>query len=251
MLEEPRPVRDVHHDPDGGDRAVRRRASSCSSSRAAADANIQTGGDAIWWGIVTITTVGYGDFYPVTLAGRLTGVFVMFAGIGIIGALASILASMLVSPSAPAEPAAEVESGAVPVGDGERAARSLRSWQACGPRSRRCEPLGTRVDRRRPIGKPSHGILRFERCRLVFWASLPKYMCFASTNRPGCSAVVAHVLWEPAGPNGGGSHTPGARPVNEARPIIVLFASLIALFGSPGICSAQLQHRRCGSYLEV
>ena len=65
------------------------------------DANITTGGDAIWWGLVTITTVGYGDFYPVTFLGRLTGVFVMFAGIGIIGALASILASLLVSPPVP------------------------------------------------------------------------------------------------------------------------------------------------------
>ena len=54
---------------------------------------------------MTITTVGYGDFYPVTTLGRLTGVFVMFAGIGIIGALASILASLLVSPSSPDEPA--------------------------------------------------------------------------------------------------------------------------------------------------
>jgi voltage-gated potassium channel len=60
------------------------------------DANITTGGDALWWGVVTITTVGYGDTYPVTIAGRLTGVFVMFAGVGIIGALASILASILV-----------------------------------------------------------------------------------------------------------------------------------------------------------
>jgi voltage-gated potassium channel len=62
------------------------------------DANITTGGDSLWWGVVTITTVGYGDQYPVTLAGRITGVFVMFAGIGIIGALASILASILVPP---------------------------------------------------------------------------------------------------------------------------------------------------------
>ena len=60
------------------------------------DGNIKTGGDAIWWGIVTITTVGYGDYYPTTTFGRLTGMFVMFAGIGIIGALASILASLLV-----------------------------------------------------------------------------------------------------------------------------------------------------------
>jgi len=83
----------------------------------APDANITSGGDAVWWGIVTITTVGYGDFYPVTTLGRITGIFVMFAGIGIIGALASILASLLVSPSTPDEPAPQVESGAGPVVD--------------------------------------------------------------------------------------------------------------------------------------
>jgi len=77
----------------------------------APDGNIKTGGEAIWWGLVTITTVGYGDFYPVTLMGRLTGIFVMFAGIGIIGALASILASMLVSPSTPDEPTASDAQG--------------------------------------------------------------------------------------------------------------------------------------------
>ena len=62
----------------------------------AADANITNGGDALWWALVTITTVGDGDFFPVTTAGRITGAFVMFAGVGIIGALASILASLLV-----------------------------------------------------------------------------------------------------------------------------------------------------------
>ena len=61
-----------------------------------ADANITTGGDALWWAFVTITTVGYGDQYPVTTLGRAVGVFVMFAGVGIIGSLASILASFLV-----------------------------------------------------------------------------------------------------------------------------------------------------------
>ena len=77
---------------------------------ASPDANIKTGGDALWWSMVTITTVGYGDRFPVTLLGRAIAVVVMFSGIGIIGALASILASLLVSPSSPesteeAEPA--------------------------------------------------------------------------------------------------------------------------------------------------
>jgi voltage-gated potassium channel len=61
-------------------------------------ANITTGGDALWWAIVTITTVGYGDKYPITLVGRIAAVFVMVMGIGIIGSLASIMASVLVAP---------------------------------------------------------------------------------------------------------------------------------------------------------
>jgi len=66
------------------------------------DANITSGGDALWYSIVTITTVGYGDRYPVTMGGRITATFIMFMGVGIIGALASILASLLVGGS-PAE----------------------------------------------------------------------------------------------------------------------------------------------------
>jgi len=73
-------------------------------------ANITTGGDGIWWAIVTITTVGYGDKYPITLGGRMTATYVMAAGVGIIGALASILASILVpQPKAPEETPVEAE----------------------------------------------------------------------------------------------------------------------------------------------
>ena len=67
------------------------------------DANITTGGDALWWAVVTITTVGYGDKYPITTGGRLTATLVMFSGVGVIGALASILASILIPPAKPAE----------------------------------------------------------------------------------------------------------------------------------------------------
>jgi voltage-gated potassium channel len=78
------------------------------------DAKIITGGDALWYSLVTITTVGYGDYYPVTTGGRITAMFIMFMGVGIIGALASILASLLVGgsdaeESPPAESAPSVE----------------------------------------------------------------------------------------------------------------------------------------------
>lgn len=82
------------------------------------DANITTPGDAVWWAIVTITTVGYGDTFPVTPLGRTTGAVVMISGIGIIGALASILASFLVTSSSPSadEPtaASDVDGTAQP-----------------------------------------------------------------------------------------------------------------------------------------
>jgi len=74
------------------------------------EAKITTGKDALWYSIVTITTVGYGDYYPVTSGGRITAMFIMFAGVGIIGALASILASLLVGSSSSAE---EEEAAAV------------------------------------------------------------------------------------------------------------------------------------------
>lgn len=51
----------------------------------------------IWWSIVTLTTVGYGDISPTTLEGRVLAILIMFFGIGLLGILSASLASMLIS----------------------------------------------------------------------------------------------------------------------------------------------------------
>jgi voltage-gated potassium channel len=58
-----------------------------------ADANIKTAEDALWWSVATITTVGYGDRYPVTTEGRVIGVILMVAGVSMYGCLSGLAAS--------------------------------------------------------------------------------------------------------------------------------------------------------------
>lgn len=60
------------------------------------DANITTYGDALWWAMVTSTTVGYGDFYPVTTGGRLVAVGLMIMGIALLGSVTGTFATWLV-----------------------------------------------------------------------------------------------------------------------------------------------------------
>ena len=62
------------------------------------DANIVTSGDAVWWTLVTMTTVGYGDKYPVTATGRVLAIFVMLSGVALIGVLASFLSNFFLAP---------------------------------------------------------------------------------------------------------------------------------------------------------
>ncbi len=57
------------------------------------DSNIQSASDAFWWVYVTITTVGYGDTYPVTDYGRLLGAIVMLVGVGLFGVVTGYLAN--------------------------------------------------------------------------------------------------------------------------------------------------------------
>lgn len=60
-------------------------------------ANITTGGDALWWGYVTATTVGYGDKYPVTSGGRIVGVLMLTVGVALFATFSGFLANTFLS----------------------------------------------------------------------------------------------------------------------------------------------------------
>jgi voltage-gated potassium channel len=62
-------------------------------------ANITTASDALWYNIVTISTVGYGDRYPVTNEGRLVGSLIIIIGVGIFGTFTGYLANLFLTPS--------------------------------------------------------------------------------------------------------------------------------------------------------
>jgi len=69
-----------------------------SAEAGAAGANITTPGDALWWGYVTITTVGYGDQYPVTPWGRVIGVFLLTAGVALFSVFTGFIANAFLAP---------------------------------------------------------------------------------------------------------------------------------------------------------
>lgn len=76
--------------------------------------------DALWWGVVTLTTVGYGDVYPVTPEGRLAASILMLLGIGLFGAITATITSYLVATggSASTTPATRLRELAVLRDDG-------------------------------------------------------------------------------------------------------------------------------------
>ncbi|MDN3679251.1 ion transporter [Vibrio tapetis subsp. quintayensis] len=62
--------------------------------------NIDNAADAFWWAFVTITTVGYGDFYPVTIEGRVVAAMLMTTGVGLFGTFTGFVASWFVDDDA-------------------------------------------------------------------------------------------------------------------------------------------------------
>jgi len=61
------------------------------------ESSINTPEEALWWAFVTVTTVGYGDFYPVTTLGRIVAVLLMVSGVGLFGSFAAYIGSLFVA----------------------------------------------------------------------------------------------------------------------------------------------------------
>jgi voltage-gated potassium channel len=59
--------------------------------------NIKTAQDAMWWSVTTMSTVGYGDFYPVTPEGRVVAVLLMVGGVGVFGTFSALMATWMLS----------------------------------------------------------------------------------------------------------------------------------------------------------
>ena len=77
--------------------------------------------DALWWAVVSVTTVGYGDLYPITLTGRLIAVALMIYGIALLGVVTATLASWLVQQVA----VEEAETAAATVAHVEQLSREI------------------------------------------------------------------------------------------------------------------------------
>jgi voltage-gated potassium channel len=90
-----------------------------------ANANITTGFDAIWWAFVTITTVGFGDEYPVTNYGRIIGTFVIITGVVLFSVLTGFIATRFYNVQD-----AKIEESLAPVRTDLEAIQSLLEEQA-------------------------------------------------------------------------------------------------------------------------
>ncbi|MEE9098365.1 potassium channel family protein [Pseudarthrobacter phenanthrenivorans] len=76
--------------------------------------NLTTFGDAIWWALTTITTVGYGDHYPITVLGRCVAAGLMIGGVAVLGVVTASVASWMVQAVAE-ETQAELDAAEAPV----------------------------------------------------------------------------------------------------------------------------------------
>ncbi|MHC2998375.1 potassium channel family protein [Microbacterium sp. HJ5] len=106
------------------------------AERLSTEANITTFGEAVWWSCVTITTTGYGDYFPVTIPGRLVGIGVMFSGVALAGIITATLASWIL------ERATRNHDDAEPATRGQMR-QLLEKMDALGPRSGEGDQTGS------------------------------------------------------------------------------------------------------------
>jgi voltage-gated potassium channel len=82
------------------------------AERHVAHANIKNFGDALWWSVTTITTVGYGDYQPISFTGRIVAVLLMIGGISLLGMITATVAAWIVQRVAAKDTALEAATAA-------------------------------------------------------------------------------------------------------------------------------------------
>lgn len=108
-----------------------------NAEQGSANANIKNASDALWWGYVTVTTVGYGDRYPVTNQGRIVGLFLLTVGVAIFSVVTSFLADWFRQSrqSKPKEVAEENKLPGAPVDSLQEIKRLIDAQEAANQRS--------------------------------------------------------------------------------------------------------------------
>ena len=100
------------------------------AERGTPGASITGYGDAVWWALTTITTVGYGDEYPVTPEGRLVAVLLMVGGVALLGVVTAAVASWFVQRVAEAAQAQDEEDDAALLTEVRELAEEVRRLRA-------------------------------------------------------------------------------------------------------------------------
>lgn len=104
---------------------------------AAENGNIKSASDALWWTYVTITTVGYGDRFPTSNTGRIVGLFVMTAGVGLFGTLSGFLANTFLTPPAKTEEEEPAAAAGTPMARLAELRRLVEAQEAAAAEFRR------------------------------------------------------------------------------------------------------------------
>jgi voltage-gated potassium channel len=134
------------------------------AERSAPDATITTFGEAVWWTITTISTVGYGDRYPVTVEGRIIAATLMVAGIALLGVVTASIAAWFVENVRRAgeqmseeveEVSADVEAAQVQLADVLAELRTISARLDALERDRRGGTTTPDPDRSAPSVRPS------------------------------------------------------------------------------------------------